>query len=116
VVLFPTRARNLFTSQSVHAGWETHHVCQSVDAGGTLPGINWPESEANLSPHSNVEVKNNWRSTFIFLYAITACKGAMLASLYNISYTSVLRFSNLTEGWPNKHGEALYVQCSVETT
>ena len=57
MVLFPTRARDLLLLQSVRAGCEAHHVCQSVDAGGTLPGINWPEREANQSPHSNVEVK-----------------------------------------------------------
>jgi hypothetical protein len=92
VVLFPTRARDLLLLQSVHSGCEAHHVCQSVDAGGTLPGINWPEREANHSLHSNIEVKNNWLSTFTFLYAIAVCTGVALASLYNISYTSILRF------------------------
>ena len=110
VALFPTRARDLLLLRSVHADCEAIHVCQSVDAGGTFPGINSPEREGSQSPHSNVEVENNCRSTFTFLYALTVCTGATLASIYKITYASILRFWNLTVGRPGRHGEALYVQ------
>ena len=52
-----------------------------MGTGALSPGINWPQYEADHSPQSIAEVKNEWIHTSIPLYAFMAQTGITLLLL-----------------------------------
>jgi hypothetical protein len=71
----PGRGYRLLSETSRPVLWPTQFSIQRV-ARALSQGARWPGSEANHSPHSNAEVKNERIHTSTPPYAFMTCKRA----------------------------------------
>jgi hypothetical protein len=54
-----TTRKNVSYFRKISGIWASY----SMDNGGSLPGVNWPEHEADHSPPFNAKAENAWRHT-----------------------------------------------------
>jgi hypothetical protein len=91
-VRFPVKARNFPFLQSVKTGsWAQPASCRKYTK-KSLSGVKWPGREADHTPQSSIQVKNEWSYTYNppSAHDFMACKGTtvpLAVYAYPLLYT-----------------------------